>query len=63
MAEIASAYLSILPSFKGGGSAISKQVEGPIRSSGTSLGKTFGNCCFTYTCFANKYRIVSGAAA
>jgi phage-related protein len=42
MAEIASAYVSLLPSAKGFGSKLNSEVGGSVRSSGTSLGRTFG---------------------
>lgn len=47
MAEIASAYVSILPSFKGTASALDKGMSGPAsaagKSSGSRFGKTFGS--------------------
>lgn len=42
MAEIASAFVTIVPSARGFGSKLNSEVGGSVRSSGTSLGKTFG---------------------
>ncbi len=42
MAEIASAYVSILPSFKGGEASITKQFDGPISKASQTAGKTSG---------------------
>ena len=43
MAEIASAYVTIIPSFKGGASTISRELAGPMSAAGTTSGKTFGS--------------------
>lgn len=43
MAEVASAYVSLLPSFRGGASAISKELGGPIDKAGQDGGKRFGS--------------------
>ncbi len=42
MSEIASAYVSILPSFKGGEASITKQLDGPISKASQTVGKTSG---------------------
>jgi hypothetical protein len=42
MAEVASAYVSLLPSAKGFGSKLTSQVGSEVKSSGKGLGATFG---------------------
>ena len=42
MAEVASAYVALLPSFRGGKSAISKELGGPLDAAGQDGGKRFG---------------------
>ena len=42
MAEIASAYVSLIPSAKGFGSKMDTQLGGEVQSSGKRLGSTFG---------------------
>ena len=42
MAEIASAYVSLIPSAKGFGSKMDSQLGGEVQSSGKRLGSTFG---------------------
>lgn len=42
MAEVASAYVSLLPSFKGGAAAISKEMGGPLDKAGQDGGQRFG---------------------
>lgn len=42
MAEVASAYVSLLPSTRGFGSKMSSDLKGEVGKSGTSLGRTFG---------------------
>jgi len=42
VAEIASAYVSIMPSFKGGEAGITKQLDGPISKASQTAGKTSG---------------------
>lgn len=41
-AEIASAYVSLIPSFKGGASAISQQLGGPVEAAGRDAGAKAG---------------------
>lgn len=43
MAEIASAFVSILPSFRGGASALSKQLDGPAATAGKTGGKAYSS--------------------
>lgn len=43
MAEVASAYVSLLPSFRGGAAAISKELGGPLDKAGDEGGKRFGS--------------------
>jgi len=43
MAEVASAYVALLPSFKGGASAISRELDGPLDKAGRSGGQRFGS--------------------
>jgi hypothetical protein len=46
MAEVASAYVSLLPSLRGGASAISREINGPLdrasSQAGTQAGRTYG---------------------
>jgi hypothetical protein len=42
VAEVASAYVSLMPSFRGGAAAISKEIDGPISKAGQDGGKRFG---------------------
>lgn len=42
MAEVASAFVSLIPSFKGGKAAISKELDGAADSAGKSAGKKAG---------------------
>lgn len=42
MAEVASAYVSLIPSFRGGKSAISQELGGPLDAAGKDGGKRFG---------------------
>lgn len=42
MAEVASAYVSLLPSFRGGAAAISKELGGPVAKAGEDGGKQYG---------------------
>ena len=53
MAEVGSAFVSILPSAKGFGSKLSKQVEPETKKTGTSLGRSLGKA----------FAIAGGAAA
>src|SRR4051812_8666429 len=43
MANVASAYVTLLPSFKGGQSAISKELDGPAEAAGRSAGEKAGH--------------------
>jgi hypothetical protein len=51
VAEVASAYVALIPSFKGGARAIGKELDGPVnktaqasgKSSGAAYGKSFGS--------------------
>lgn len=42
MSEVGSAFVTIVPSAKGFGSAVTKQVGGEVDSAGKSAGKRFG---------------------
>lgn len=42
MAEVASAYVALLPSFRGGASAISRELGGPLDTAGRDGGQRFG---------------------
>lgn len=42
MAEVASAYVSLLPSFRGGAAAIAKELGGPVSKAGEDGGKQYG---------------------
>lgn len=42
MAEVASAFVTLMPSTKGFGSGIDKQISGDVTKSGKSAGKRFG---------------------
>lgn len=42
MAEVASAYVALLPSFRGGAGAISRQLGGPLDTAGEAGGQRFG---------------------
>lgn len=41
--EIASAYVSLIPSFKGGSKAIAAEFDGPAEDAGKESGESFGN--------------------
>src|SRR5699024_3214228 len=42
LAEVASAVVSLMPSFRGGKGAIAKELGGPLKGAGRDGGKTFG---------------------
>jgi TP901 family phage tail tape measure protein len=42
MAEVASAFVSLMPSAKGFGAKLDKQIGGDVKSSGSKMGKLFG---------------------
>lgn len=58
MAEIASAFVSILPSFRGGASALSKQLDGPAATAGKTGGKAYSSA------FSSSFKgLVAGLGA
>lgn len=42
MAEVASAVVALIPSFRGGAAAIGRELDGPVQAAGTSAGQGFG---------------------
>ena len=59
MAEIASAFISILPSMRGFGSKLESEVGGEVEKSGRSLGSRFGGALGT----AAKVGLLAGGVA
>jgi TP901 family phage tail tape measure protein len=56
--ELATAYVSLVPSFQGGAAALSKQMGGPAAIAGTQAGKRFGG---GFAGSVKKFGLIAGA--